>query len=172
MTCIPQKILSEVSVQKKQKKKSLRLFIIFLLHTKMNSNLKLRLPKGLLFWHTILVCFLHLTKFTCKSTLLATVNGELESESILHIYHQEIGRSACDHTVYCLLWTPHQKGRDSLILFCNSALVVSFCLNITKWMYCMHKCIIHCSKTKDGLFLMHRCIRSNSTNFLILLPYK
>lgn len=138
MTCIPQKILSEVSVQKKQKKKSLRLFIIFLLHTKMNSNLKLRLPKGLLFWHTILVCFLHLTKFTCKSTLLVTVNGELESESILYIYHQEIGRSACDHTVYCLLWTPHQKGRDSLILFCNSALVVlwafalqSFCLNIT-----------------------------------------
>lgn len=127
MTCIPQKILSEVSVQKKQKKKSLRLVIIFLLHTKMNSNLKLRLPKGLLFWHTILtcICFLHLTKFTCKSTLLATVNGELESESILHIYHQEIGRSACDHTVYCLLWTPHQKGRDSLILFCNSALVVS-----------------------------------------------
>lgn len=125
MTCIPQKILSEVSVQKKQKQKSLRLFIIFLLHTKMNSNLKLRLPKGLLFWHTILICFLHLTKFTCKSTLLVTVNGELESESILHIYHQEIGRSACDHTVYCLLWTPHQKGRDSLILFCNSALVVS-----------------------------------------------
>lgn len=110
---------------KETEKKKFKTFHNILLHTKMNSNLKLRLPKGLLFWHTILVCFLHLTKFTCKSTLLATVNGELESESILHIYHQEIGRSACDHTVYCLLWTPHQKGRDSLILFCNSALVVS-----------------------------------------------
>lgn len=35
--------------------------------------------------------------------MLVTVSGELESESILHIYHQEISWSAGDHTVYCLL---------------------------------------------------------------------
>lgn len=74
--------------------------------------------------------------------MLVTVNGELKNESIIHIYHQEVGWSARDHTIYCLLWTPHQKGEDALILY--NALVVSWafaqqslCWNIIKCMYCI-----------------------------------